>query len=67
MYPYNDKKYRRAIALFRCGSAPIRLETGRYEGLDVSERVCLSCESVVEDEKHVLVQCPLYDDLRRVV
>jgi len=59
-----DRKYRRAMALFRCGNAPIRIETGRYEGLEISERLCLSCESV-EDEMHVLVRCPLYDDVRQ--
>ena len=27
-----NKGHRSALANFRCGTAPIRLETGRYEG-----------------------------------
>ncbi len=53
------------MAKIRCGVAPIRLETGRYEGLPENERlypVCLSQE--VESEVHVISKCSLYDDLR---
>ena len=45
-------------------SAAIRIETGRYEGLPENERICPVCENIVEDEYHVLCQCPLYTDLR---
>ena len=48
----------------RLGVAPIRIETGRYERLSVSERICFHCKSCVEDELHVLINCPLYDELR---
>jgi hypothetical protein len=56
-------KYRGALAKFRTGTAPIRIETGRYECLPVNERKCFICDNV-EDEQHVLIQCPLYEDLR---
>ena len=49
---------------FRCGTSAIRIETGRYEGLPENERICPVCENVVEDEYHVLCQCPLHTDLR---
>ena len=55
---------RSALAKFRCGVAPIRLETGRYEGLNVEDRLCQYCENAVECESHVLLDCVLYDDLR---
>ncbi len=29
-----SKKYRSAFAKFRCGVAPVRIETGRYEGME---------------------------------
>jgi hypothetical protein len=32
--------YRSALAKFRCGVAPIRIETGRYRRLAVHERLC---------------------------
>ena len=35
--PFNDRS---AFAKFRCGVAPTRLETGRYENLKLKERHC---------------------------
>ena len=55
---------RSALARFRCGTAPVRLETGRYEGLPVERRTCFICPDSVESEQHVLLTCPLYDDFR---
>jgi ssDNA-specific exonuclease RecJ len=40
------------------------IETGRYENKNVNERVCFICHDQIEDEKHVLLDCPLYADLR---
>ena len=57
-------RHRRILTQFRCGSAPLRLETGRYERLPVSERTCSYCLDAVEDERHVITECPLYRDLR---
>ena len=56
--------HRSAFAKFRCGVAPIRLETGRDEGLPVDERVCPFCQIDVEDEMHVLLNCDIYDSIR---
>ena len=58
------KQQRSALARFRCETAAIHIETGRYEGLPENERICPVCENVVEDEYHVLCQFPLYTDLR---
>ncbi len=35
----------RAFAKFRCGVAPIRPETGRYENLPEEQRLCPMCDS----------------------
>ena len=59
--------HRSALAKFRCGVAPIRLETGRYENLAENERTCPFCPNVVESEKHVLLHCPLYSGERRLL
>ena len=57
-------RYRSAFAKFRCGVAPLKIETGRYERLDLDKRLCFNCDNI-EDEKHVLLTCPLYEDLRQ--
>ena len=51
-----NKKIRSALAKFRCGVAPIRIETGRYERNypSVEERTCFNCANEVENEYHVL-------------
>ena len=60
-----QKKFRSAYAKFRCGVAPINIELCRYglASIPVVERVCSHCNEV-EDELHVLMHCPLYDDIR---
>ncbi len=60
-----NKRQRSAFARFRCGVAPIRLETERYENLPEEQRLCPMCDSqVIESEIHVLTKCNLYIDLR---
>ena len=56
---------RRALAFLRCGVAPLHIETGRYSQLSVDQRTCLICVSgSVETEKHFLISCNFYADLR---
>ena len=62
-----SRKHRGALAKFRSGTPPpppIKMETGRYQNLDLSQRVFFHCTSCIEDEEHVLMVCPVYDDLR---
>ena len=57
--------HRSAFSKFRLGVAPIRIETGRYEGLNVESRVCPFCNNnSVESELHVMFNCNVYNDLR---
>ena len=58
------RMHRSAYAKFRCGVAPLRIETGRYERLQLYERCCFHCANKIESEMHALLECPLYDDLR---
>ena len=37
------------MAKFRAGVAPLRIETGRYEGFPEAERKCTFCKDSVED------------------
>lgn len=50
-------RHRSAFAKFRGGTAPIRIETGRFENLEVIDRVCPFCNSVVI---HVILHCDTY-------
>ena len=62
----NQKKYRSAYAKFRFDVAPIKIETNRYglQSVPVELRLCETCY-VVEDEFHVVMECTLYDDIRK--
>ena len=56
--------HRSALAKFRCGVAPIKVESGRYERLPLDERLCPFCNAEIEDELHVLTVCSMYTDFR---
>lgn len=58
--------HRAAFSKFRCGVAQLRIETGRYENLDVDDRKCPFCDSI-EDESHVLFQCSVYSHITHVL
>ena len=55
---------RRIIALFRTGSHWLRVQSGRFERLEFSQRTCPACQGEVEDEQHAVFACPIYDELR---
>ena len=66
------EKYKSAYAKFRCGVALSKIKTGRYEGmfkLLTESRLCFNnichIDNCIEDEKHVLLYCPVYEDLRQ--
>ena len=60
-------KERIALNKFRSGVAPINLELGRYIGIPVNKRFCYFCENCVEDEKHVLLSCPMCSGVRQAL
>ena len=59
------KCFRSAYAKFRCGGAPIKIETCRY-GLNrvpVEQRLCDEC-NLIKDEFHVFIVCTRYISIR---
>ena len=56
--------HRSAFAKIRCGIAPLRMETACFENLLVEEQICYFCSDFIEDETHVLLNCPFHDDFR---
>ena len=59
-----SRSERSALAKFRCGVAPLRVETGRFEGIPEKDRLCPLCQSGIENELHVLTTCEAYSDLQ---
>ena len=56
-----SRSQRSLISQLRCGILPLRLETGRYVGEEIDERVCTMCdERVTEDEIHFVLKCNFY-------
>ena len=63
----NEKKKKKHVSAFdkfRAGVAPLRIDTGRYEGLEKLQRVCPFCKNAAEDEFRVIFDSNLYEELR---
>ena len=63
---------REVMTRLRGGTNELRIETGRYPNtnrdrrLEINERRCLLCMSgEIEDERHFVLSCWVYDDLRK--
>jgi hypothetical protein len=59
-----NSEHRKLITRFRISAHDLNIERGRYKGLALAERKCVFCENV-EDEKHFLLVCKNYDDVRQ--
>jgi hypothetical protein len=67
-----DREEREVMTRLRGGTNELRIEIGRYaitnrdRPLELNERRCLICMSgEIEDETHFLLDCCVYEDLRR--
>ena len=60
---FDSRHARILLTRLRSGTNSLRIERGRYENEAVEERICHWC-SKVEDERHFLVDCDLYKDVR---
>ncbi len=52
------------LVKFCSGTAPIRIETGRFEKLPLDQRLCPFCDNTIENELHVILKCHVYNELR---
>ncbi len=51
--------------MMKCGEACIHMESAHYGGLDENERICPMCNiNQIESEIHVVLSCPLYNNIR---
>ena len=69
-----NRTHRIRYTKIRISNHRFAVETGRFRKIPRDERLCLFCKkkqknkltnSVIEDEKHVLLHCPWYESLRK--
>ena len=60
----NISKFRRALAMFRSSAHSLMVEKGRHYDIQGGDRHCVYCETIKEDEYHIVLLCPLYENLR---
>lgn len=53
------------ITKYRISAHKLNIETGRYHNIERQHRTCVCNPSIVEDEYHFILICPLYTDLRQ--
>ena len=57
-------KERTALTKFRISNSVLMIEKGRHQNIDKNLRFCPFCVDKVEDEKHFLIECPVYKFIR---
>ena len=64
-FPINLKE-RRLLTKIRISAHNLEIERGRYSRPIISreDRFCKYCKNAVEDEKHFVLKCPLYNNIR---
>ncbi|WP_215898157.1 hypothetical protein, partial [Acinetobacter baumannii] len=55
---------RRALTKFRLSAHNLHIESGRYTNTAPEKRTCFHCSKEIENEKHMLLECPLYNTER---
>ena len=61
----NTDTLRKTLTCFRLSAHTLEIETGRYNGIDRSNRFCKLCnQHLVETEYHFLLCCTKYTDIR---
>jgi hypothetical protein len=59
-----SKEHRSFLAKIRISAHSLNIETGRYNSTPCEQRLCTFCLSLVEDEKHFILHCPKYQNIR---
>ena len=59
-----DAGGRKLLARLMSGTNELRIETGRYEDMEIEDRKCWFGCNAIEDEEHFLMGCRMYEDIR---
>jgi hypothetical protein len=61
----NNLRIRQSICKIRVSAHSLNIETGRYKNIIRPEGKCTNCsKGDIEDKKHLIVNCPLYENIR---
>ena len=61
-----NKDWKICLTKFRVSAHNLLIETGRHHNIKAEDRICKHCNlNEIEDEKHFLIECPLYTLLRQ--
>ena len=58
------RKRRNMFTRFRAGNLSLKVNEGRWMGIDFNQRICPLCSKGIEDKYHFLLICKYYDNLR---
>ena len=69
LYQVKNVSDRKSLSRFRLSNHPLLIEKGRHlrPPLKREDRKCFVCKSLVENEKHFLITCPLYENERTIL
>ena len=59
-----NMKQRKSLTKLRLSNHKLMIEVGRHQKILKTQRFCPFCPQTVEDEKHFLISCTKYTDLR---
>ena len=66
LYTVNNYFIQKQLTKFRISNHKLMVEEGRYRGIDFADRRCIYCDmNCIENKCHFLLECPLYEEIRR--
>ena len=57
------EQYKKIVCKFRLSSHCLAVETGRFKKVPLQRRTCPSCTTQIEDEFHLILICPINQEL----
>ena len=65
----NITRYQRSlISQLKFGILPLKIETDRYQGIPLEDRLCKLCNlKEIEDSYHFMFSCPALNDTRQAI
>ena len=59
-----DKEFVSFFSKLRISNSKLMIEEGRYNNLEVKDRICPLCKADIENEHHFVVECPPLTPIR---